>query len=289
MEEARNGSENDNINCTREAFLQAAREMFQRLICHVQKQTNNGILWKRFATSTETDDFSQEECENQCAVQQHLISSVVFRWIELENGGEWELENIWDNVYARQLDDIGQKPTCEWHTVNYGGKRNIEAAMAENANIVLLRTIFDWSRPDGNVWSEQIVWSGSFADCHRVQQLLEDNSNSIQLRGERFDVNPHLRGQYIARHPTHPIAAAIAAVASCSTVIISDEFVSIDDADGDSLLCAICQETLSVGEDEAKQLPCNHLFHWNCILKWFYLKLECPLCRNQFQWHCSSE
>lgn len=231
---------------------------------------------------SENDNTGCERNVSAAQCQQHLIFSVAFRWIERDNGDEWELENISDNVSVRQLDDIGQKPNSEWHTVSYSGKRNIQAAMAENANIVLLRVIFDWSHLNGNVSSHQIVWSGNFADCHRVLQLFEDNfGDSIQLRGERFDLHPHLREQYLARHRSHPLAAAVAAIGSSPTVMVTD------DGEGDRLLCAIFQETLSVGEDNAKQLPCNHLFHWNCILKWFYLKLECPLCRNQFQRHCS--
>ena len=213
MEQSRNGSQTDNT-----VF---AIEILQRINGHLNGNgTNGGTVWKRYADSTETDDISAE-----CAVNQHLVSSVVFTRIETENGYTWKLENVWDNVSIHRLNEIGQKARYEWYPVKYSGPRNICVAMAEDANVVLARTIIDWSRLDGSVWSQQIVWSGSFADCRRVLQLLEDNSNSIQLRGDRFDLHRHLRKQYIARHDSCPTAAAMAAVESCRRVIIFLSFI----------------------------------------------------------------
>ena len=30
--------------------------------------------------------------------------------------------------------------------------------------------------------------------------------------------------------------------------------------------------------------PCNHIFHSNCLEKWFEKKKECPFCRNEFDY-----
>jgi hypothetical protein len=75
--------------------------------------------------------------------------------------------------------------------------------MTENIDTLLLRGIFDWSRPDGNVWSQQIVWSGSFADSQRLVQLMEVNSPSIEVRIQHFDLHTHLRELFIARHANY--------------------------------------------------------------------------------------
>ena len=40
------------------------------------------------------------------------------------------------------------------------------------------------------------------------------------------------------------------------------------DADG----CTVCKEVFKVGES-LKKLPCDHLFHDNCVIKW--LKQVC--------------
>jgi len=46
------------------------------------------------------------------------------------------------------------------------------------------------------------------------------------------------------------------------------------------LMCAICKDPLSVGE-LAKQLPCLHSYHSDCILPWLNSRNSCPLCRYE--------
>ncbi|XP_007027172.2 PREDICTED: E3 ubiquitin-protein ligase SGR9, amyloplastic [Theobroma cacao] len=44
--------------------------------------------------------------------------------------------------------------------------------------------------------------------------------------------------------------------------------------------CVICKEEMREGRDVCK-LPCQHLFHWMCILPWLKKKNTCPCCRFQ--------
>ena len=59
------------------------------------------------------------------------------------------------------------------------------------------------------------------------------------------------------------------ALLRCSTVF--------DSADGD-LMCAICFDPL--GNGEICSLPCAHLYHEECIGKWFMRKPTCPICQR---------
>uniref|UniRef100_A0A915EUL9 E3 ubiquitin-protein ligase hrd-1 n=1 Tax=Ditylenchus dipsaci TaxID=166011 RepID=A0A915EUL9_9BILA len=47
--------------------------------------------------------------------------------------------------------------------------------------------------------------------------------------------------------------------------------------DGDAT-CIICREEMTV-ESGAKKLPCNHIFHPNCLRSWFQRQQTCPTCR----------
>ncbi|XP_052173662.1 E3 ubiquitin-protein ligase SGR9, amyloplastic [Diospyros lotus] len=44
--------------------------------------------------------------------------------------------------------------------------------------------------------------------------------------------------------------------------------------------CVICKEEMREGRDVCK-LPCDHLFHWMCILPWLKNRNTCPCCRYQ--------
>ena len=49
------------------------------------------------------------------------------------------------------------------------------------------------------------------------------------------------------------------------------------------LLCAICMEVRDVRSQDNRVLQCMHVFHEECIDKWFHenKRRTCPTCRNE--------
>ncbi|KDP30629.1 hypothetical protein JCGZ_16194 [Jatropha curcas] len=48
----------------------------------------------------------------------------------------------------------------------------------------------------------------------------------------------------------------------------------------ETIQCSVCLDDLEVGT-EAKEMPCKHKFHSNCLLPWLELHSSCPVCRFQ--------
>ena len=45
-------------------------------------------------------------------------------------------------------------------------------------------------------------------------------------------------------------------------------------------LCPICYQSM---ESDVRIMHCNHLFHENCLKKWFYIQDKCPMCYAEFR------
>ncbi|KAJ4961820.1 hypothetical protein NE237_021730 [Protea cynaroides] len=75
------------------------------------------------------------------------------------------------------------------------------------------------------------------------------------------------------RYGTPP--ASKSAVEALPNIAISEELLA-----SDSSQCAVCKDTFELGT-EAKQMPCKHIYHSDCILPWLELHNSCPVCRYE--------
>ncbi|KAJ3682713.1 hypothetical protein LUZ60_012940 [Juncus effusus] len=68
--------------------------------------------------------------------------------------------------------------------------------------------------------------------------------------------------------------ASKAAIESMPTVEIGSSHMDCESG------CAVCQEKFELGT-EAREMPCKHIYHQDCILPWLNLRNSCPVCRHE--------
>lgn len=76
---------------------------------------------------------------------------------------------------------------------------------------------------------------------------------------------------YLGRPP-----ASITTVENLLSVVITDN----DDMENNNTVCAVCKDEIEVGFT-AKQLPCAHRYHGDCIVPWLQIRNTCPVCRHE--------
>ncbi|KAG6485132.1 hypothetical protein ZIOFF_053661 [Zingiber officinale] len=69
----------------------------------------------------------------------------------------------------------------------------------------------------------------------------------------------------------HPPASK-AAIESMPSIEIVDDHIEKD------CHCTICMEPFELGS-ETREMPCQHIYHQDCILRWLSLRNSCPVCR----------
>ncbi|KAL7115476.1 hypothetical protein ACP275_04G186100 [Erythranthe tilingii] len=75
------------------------------------------------------------------------------------------------------------------------------------------------------------------------------------------------------RYGTPPASKSV--VEGLPDITITQEMLT-----SDSSQCAVCKDSFELNE-AAKQIPCKHLYHKDCIVPWLELHNSCPVCRYE--------
>lgn len=78
-----------------------------------------------------------------------------------------------------------------------------------------------------------------------------------------------------------PPPASQSAIDSMPTVKINKRHLR-----GDSH-CPVCKDRFELGS-EAREMPCKHIYHSDCITPWLVRHNSCPVCRHQLPSHSST-
>ncbi|KAG2310961.1 hypothetical protein Bca4012_025459 [Brassica carinata] len=77
--------------------------------------------------------------------------------------------------------------------------------------------------------------------------------------------------------------ASKSAIESLPRVEISDCHITAE------ANCAVCTEVFEAAETEAREMPCKHIFHEDCIVPWLSIRNSCPVCRFEIPSESSNQ
>ncbi|KAJ6434046.1 hypothetical protein OIU84_017709 [Salix udensis] len=141
---------------------------------------------------------------------------------------------------------------------SFTSKKRVSGSGSSNSSGVILV----------NPFNEDAIILHSPDDMNQPENPSQNVSVSLQdyLIGPDVDLLlHHLAGSGPNRYGTPP--AEKEAVKAMPTVSIAE-----------NLQCSICLEEFDIG-CEAKEMPCKHKFHGECIVPWLELHSSCPVCR----------
>ncbi|KAG5007442.1 hypothetical protein JHK82_025357 [Glycine max] len=151
----------------------------------------------------------------------------------------------------------------------FGDRSDAAASDAFNP-LVFLQNYFQTLRAGGGGNLQLVIESGDPGGVFRFPGV---------THGDYFfgpgleELIQHLAENDPNRYGTPP--ASKSAVEGLPDVSVTEELLA-----SDSSQCAVCKDTFELGET-AKQIPCKHIYHADCILPWLELHNSCPVCRYE--------
>ncbi|XP_061991338.1 E3 ubiquitin-protein ligase MPSR1-like [Rosa rugosa] len=99
---------------------------------------------------------------------------------------------------------------------------------------------------------------------NRLVVVNRDEQNVVVIESGSGGIDSLMRQLAKDGHPP----ASKASIAAMPTVTVAES----------GRECPICLDQFEVG-GEAKEMPCSHLFHGDCVEKWLKVHGTCPVCR----------
>ncbi|KAE8694730.1 E3 ubiquitin-protein ligase RING1-like [Hibiscus syriacus] len=164
--------------------------------------------------------------------------------------------------------------------IDAGGQFTFEGVMQFAAIVIEARGLVSWmlfslheaALADRN-FNHNIVWAGGI-------EALFNGVPGIGFRqgnAGNYYIGPGLEElfeQLSANDRRGPPPASQSSIDAMPTVKITRRHLHSD------LQCPVCKDKFELGS-EARQMPCNHMYHSDCIIPWLEQHNSCPVCRQE--------
>ncbi|CAH9079220.1 unnamed protein product [Cuscuta epithymum] len=116
-----------------------------------------------------------------------------------------------------------------------------------------------------------------FPNPDQVQEYLTSSPDSP---GRIILINPVTRGVLIINAVPGDLFSKDGHPPASKASIDALRSVEVSGEEGEKPECVICLEELAIG-GVAKEMPCQHRYHKDCIEKWLGIHGSCPVCRYE--------
>ncbi|KAH0975861.1 hypothetical protein GBA52_017760 [Prunus armeniaca] len=200
------------------------------------------------------DDTSIPLCWDSLLLEDHRENNEDFEWEEVDSGGE-ERE-----VFSMFIDPD--------HTESGSVSVSVSTIIAPEEEVSVERI----EPLESLEW--EVLLNASNWETNPDAEPFNGGDHDDYIYTAEYDL---LFGQFSENEnaSTGRPPAANAVVENLPSVVLTQE-----DVDNSNALCAVCKDDMNIGE-QAKQLPCAHKYHGDCIVPWLRIRNTCPVCRHE--------
>ncbi|KAF8102061.1 hypothetical protein N665_0201s0350 [Sinapis alba] len=130
-----------------------------------------------------------------------------------------------------------------------------------------------------------LIFGGQANNNTSVEALLNSSPGIGITRGNNANAGDYFYGpgieeliEQLSSGTTHhrgPPPAAKSSIDALPTVKITQKHLKSSDSH-----CPVCKDEFEL-KSEAKQMPCKHMYHSDCIVPWLVQHNTCPVCRKE--------
>ncbi|XP_057486679.1 probable E3 ubiquitin-protein ligase RHC1A [Actinidia eriantha] len=132
------------------------------------------------------------------------------------------------------------------------------------------------SEPEHGRFAPLLIFRGQVPENSAFQEFFSEAVGVRRGNGGEYFVGPGLEEfiQELTNDQRGPPPAPNTSIDAIPTIKISRKHRRSD------AHCAVCKEKFKLGS-QARKMPCDHIYHSDCIVPWLVQHNSCPVCRQE--------
>ena len=255
---------------------------------------NNNCNRNSNSNNNNNSDISNSNCnDNSNNNTNNIISAIAASSVtdensivKVNNNSENEKENEFDNEYENESDDYDENLILHDGKYYYYANAN-DDNMSDDEQYCddIVTGNGDFQNMDSNV--EMFCQTAMSLEMNNAELMFNlmyfggggtQHSNVANIINSALEETVALHSEQNTPYKLKPAPDII-----LSKLAVHSQVHAEDDCyngNGAELNCSVCRDVIDFGESFTRLPQCHHLFHTECILRWFKMQSWCPICRT---------